>query len=61
MKCRFRSIIAMLLATMAVNAAVVFQDDFSNPGISNQNWSVSNPEQVTINFAGGMLRHQYQQ
>jgi hypothetical protein len=43
----------MLLATMAVNAAVVFQDDFSNPGISNQNWSVSNPEQVTINFAGG--------
>lgn len=53
MKNKIWSVTAVLLAAMAVNAAVIFQDDFSNPGVSNQNWSASNPDQVTISFAGG--------
>jgi len=53
MKSKFRAVTVMLLAVMAVNAAVIFQDDFSNPGISNQNWSASRSDLVTIGFAGG--------
>lgn len=49
------AVAALLLAALTSNAAVIFQDDFSNPGTSSQNWSVSNPDQLTKSFAGGEL------
>jgi hypothetical protein len=53
MKSKLWSISAMLLAAIAVNASVIFQDDFSNPGISNQNWNASRSDLATISYAGG--------
>lgn len=53
MKSKLWSVIAMLLGAVAVNAAVIFQDDFSDPGVSNLNWNPNNPDQVNISFSGG--------
>lgn len=52
MKRRLRAVIAVLLATMSINAATIFQDDFSNPGTSNTNWNPSGTS-LTKSFTGG--------
>lgn len=53
MKRRLWAVVAVLLAAMSINAEIIFQDDFSNPGTSNNNWNPSNSSSLTKSFAGG--------
>lgn len=45
--------LAVLVTVSAINAGIIYQDDFSDPGTSTLNWVASNSEVVTKSFAGG--------
>ena len=45
----------LVLTVFSVQGAVIFQDDFSNPGESNTNWNPNDPSIVSKSFTGGEL------